>query len=245
MTTLDEQTEQGKALAVQPESMPVARPGELLSAIVELARDPNFDVAKLEALAGLQERMEDRQAARMFAEALQRAQAEIPPISKHGTVELGAGKGSYAFAKWEDMDKVLRPIMERHGFTLTFDAVAKEGGGAVVTGTLTHAAGHSKSSSKAMGSTLSYGRRYTAEMLFNITRKGEDDDAVAGGREFITEAQEAELFTLLKATNTEPTRFLDMMVSGIHHLNEIEEKDFARLRNALLAKKSQQEKKGA
>lgn len=216
-------------------------PGALLSAIVQLAKDPAFDVGKLDALMKMQERLEDRQAEREFAAALRAAQAELPQIEKHGLLELvgqgGQSKGSYKFARWEDMDKVLRPIMERHGFTLRFDMAMREGGGAVITGTLLHIAGHSASASiplaldsgpgrnnlQAMGSTMSYGRRYVAEMLFNIVRKGDDDDGVSGGKRFISRADADLLRGLCREAKRQEGPFLDRLFGGqVHSFDEIE-----------------------
>ena len=214
-------------------------PGALLNAIVALAKDEAFDVTKLEALMKMQERMEDRQAERAFARALHAAQAEIPHIAKNGTVSLGSGKGSYAFTTWTDMDRVLRPVMDRHGFTLKFDMAAKDGGGAVITGTLLHVDGHSTQASiplaldtgpgrnnlQAMGSTMSYGRRYVAEMLFNLVRRGEDDDGKAGGARFISEAQADELRELSRLAGRQEGAFLAGVFEGtnIRSFDEIEE----------------------
>tara|TARA_R110000868_G_scaffold406061_1_gene686164 strand:- start:952 stop:1701 length:750 start_codon:yes stop_codon:yes gene_type:complete len=214
-------------------------PGALLTAIVTLAKDETFDVTKLEALMKMQERMEDRQAERAFARALHDAQAEIPHIAKNGTVSLGSGKGSYAFTTWTDMDRVLRPVMDRHGFTLKFDMQQKEGGGAVITGTLLHVDGHSAQASiplaldagpgrnnlQAMGSTMSYGRRYVAEMLFNLVRAGVDDDGRAGGAKFISQDDADELREMCKAAGRQEGPFLDRVFAGseIRAFEEIEQ----------------------
>lgn len=229
----------GGAIVAREEVSPIAHPGELLTAIIGLAKDPDFDVSKLQALMGMQERLEDRQAERAFARALHDAQAEIPSIAKNGTVTLGSGKGSYAFATWEDMDKVLRPVMDRHGFTLSFDMAMRpgDGGGAIITGTLMHSDGHSKSAAiplaldagpgrnslQAMGSTMSYGRRYVTEMLFNLVRKGVDDDGVSGGAKFITSEQAAELQELIKGSGRSETDFMQSFSAGtLHHFDELE-----------------------
>lgn len=228
-------------IATREEKPPamIAQPGELLSAIVGLAKDPEFDVTKLQALMGMQERLEDRQAERAFVRALHDAQAEIPPIAKNGTVALGNGKGSYAFATWEDIDKVLRPIMDKNGFTLSFDMAMRpgDGGGAIITGTLMHADGHSKSAAiplaldsgpgrnslQSMGSTMSYGRRYVTEMLFNLVRKGTDDDGVSGGAKFIEPAQIEELRSLCEQACRAETDFMQSFSAGtLHHFDELE-----------------------
>lgn len=199
-------------------------PGALLSAIVSLAKDPAFDVTKLQALMAMQERLEDRQAERAFAEALTAAQSEMPQVERLGTVSLGTGKGSYNFARLEDMDRVLRPIMIRHGFSIFFDREQREGagGGLVVTGTLAHVAGHSKKASfpvaldtgagrnnlQAAGSADSYARRYLIEGFFLIVRKGKDDDAHLAGVQFIDRAKGEQIEALLTETKSDRARFM-------------------------------------
>lgn len=226
-----------KSLVVQPESdlpgvvSPPAPPSvvddtpqSLLQAIVSLSRDPSVDPEKLERLLAMQERMEARSAAAEFTTALTRAQAEMPRVSKCGTIELGSGKGSIPFARWEDVDAVLRPIMDSHGFSLSFTAVERQGqgGGLVVTGILQHVGGHRETYSmplgidtgpgrnnlQAMGSSLSYGKRYLAEMIFNIVREGVDDDGKAGGTKYIDSDTAMQIEELITATGSDRTRFM-------------------------------------
>ena len=52
-------------------------PGAVLSAIVQLAKDPAVDVSKLDALLKMQERMTDREAEVQFNKALMR----LPPLA--------------------------------------------------------------------------------------------------------------------------------------------------------------------
>lgn len=244
------------AVAVR-EDMPVAHPGALLAAIVGLAKDRDFDVAKLDALMKMQERMEDRQAERAFAESLRAAQAEIPQVERMGTVSLGQGKGSYAFSRLEDMDRVLRPIMDKHGFSIRFDRVMRpDGGGLIVTGTLMHVAGHSKEASfplpldsgagrnnlQAAGSTDSYARRYLIEGFFNIVRKSRDDDGVLGGTKFIGPADVSVIIQLIQDTQTDTARFLQH--AGVAAIENIEVGQYVALRNMLEAKKAKQAKNG-
>ena len=164
-------------------------PSQLLSVILEMARDPSLDISKLQALMDMQQKMEVRQGEIEFSRGLARLSAKMPHVPKNGRVSLGTGKGSYPFAKWEDMDVVIRPLMAEEGFVLLFDSTLVQGG-LTITGTLLHRDGHSRSASmmlpfdtgpgrnhlQATGSTLSYGKRYAAEMLLNIVREGEDDD---------------------------------------------------------------------
>jgi hypothetical protein len=234
---------------------------QVLGAIIAAASDERVDVSKMRELLGLQKELMAMQAEQQFIEAFQRLSGELPRITKSGAVEYKE-KIAFKFATWPAIDAVIRPLLQREGFTLSFDSTPRtgDGGGLIVTGRLSHVGGHSRTASipvpldtsggknsiQGYGSAMSYGKRYTTTSLLNIITENEDDDGNRGGMKFITEAEESELFDLLKATNTEPSRFLDMMVSGIHELNEIESKDFVRLRNALLAKRQKlQQEKGA
>lgn len=216
-------------------------PGALLQGIMALARDPSVRVDVIQSLVQMQERMEDRQAERDFAAAMKAAQAQIPRVEKRGTVDLkrkdGSDGGAYAFARLEDIDDVLRPVMDKHGFSVTFDRVSREGGGLVVTAYLSHTGGHTKTSSfplpidtgpgrnnlQALGSTDSYARRYLLEGFFNIVRKGRDDDGKAAGIKYIDEEQADELRALLKETGRQEGSFLDKLFAGaVRSVDEIE-----------------------
>ncbi len=106
--------------AEQPPAVISEGPGALLGAIVQLAKDRAVDVTKLQALLGMQERMEERQAARLFDEALGRAQAAMPRVPKNGIVDLGGGQRKVRLGKWEDLDTVVAPIAAAEGFSYTF-----------------------------------------------------------------------------------------------------------------------------
>lgn len=242
-----EMGERSVAVAPEQSSSVTAQqgPGALLNAIVSMAKDSSVDVAKLDALLGMQERMEARQAEREFAAAFGRLSADLPRVKKNGTIDLGVDKqngkvrGSLPFARWEDIDKVIRPLMIREGFTLSFDSDPRpgEGGGLIVTGKLMHRDGHIRTASmplsldsgpgrnnlQAMGSTLSYGKRYCAEMLLNIVREGEDDDGKRGGTKYITPEQVQELVDLAAAAGRPEGPFLQRLFAGaVRSFDEIE-----------------------
>lgn len=226
--------------------------GHLLNIIALAAQNKDVDVDKLTALLALQERVLAKEAEANFNQALSIMSADLPRVQRNGTVDLGGGKGGYKFAKWEDMDTVLRPRMNRHGFTLSFDTAVKEGGGAIILGTLLHSGGHSRTVSiplaldagagrnnlQAMGSTLSYGKRYCAEMLFNIVRTDEDDDAVRGGMAFLNADEVEELSALVHATQTDVKAMLDGLKIKSLHISDVQGKDFQKIRTALLVKKT-------
>lgn len=239
-------------------------PQSLLSAIVQLARDPSVDVGKIAALVDMRARMEAREAEIEFNRAL----ARLPPIhvKKSGRIDLikkdGTNSGSIPFARWEDIARIIEPMLEAEGFRLMFDSQPRpgEGGGLIVTGTLLHRDGHSKTASmplaldtgpgrnnlQAMGSTLSYGKRYCAEMLLNIVREGDDDDGKRGGERFITEAQAVELRDMARAVGRMEGPFLDQMFAGaVRSFDELEDgPGYLAARNTLLAIQRQAQKKG-
>jgi len=236
-------------------------PASLLSAIVQMASDPRVDADKLEKLLAMQERMEARDAEQQFNEAMMR----LPPIhvKKNGRIDLTskedrakglANQREVPFARWEDMAAIIEPILEREGFRISFNSAPRQadGGGLVVTGTLLHRAGHSRSATmplpldtgpgrnnlQANGSTLSYGKRYTTEMLLNIVRDGDDDDGKKGGEQFITPEQAEEIAVLVDEANADPALFMQWVFGDNepHNYREIPSDGFVRVVNALKSK---------
>lgn len=156
----------------------------MLPMIERLAAMPEFDVAKLEKLIEMQERILDRNAESAFNAAFADMQADIPTITEKKKTD----KGKYA--PREDIVEVVRPILKRFGFSLSFRTEWPEKKLVKVVGILTHREGHarmseflseadqsgSKNAVQALGSTVEYGRRYTTTDLLNIASRGADDD---------------------------------------------------------------------
>lgn len=182
------------ALAKGEKQMTLAEPHVGVMGIIErLASDPNFDTAKLEKLIELHERTQANMARAEFFAAFAEMQAEIPAIERKGRGDKGA-----RYAKDEDIQAVLRPILQRHGFMLSFATSFLDGGKMSILGKLAHKAGHvetsefvsaadtsgSKNAIQALGSTQTYGKRYTTIALLNLTGTDEhvDDDGAATGR---------------------------------------------------------------
>ena len=116
--------------------------------------------------------------------------SEIPQVTKRGMVDLG--KGRYGYAKFEDMDTVIRPIMGKWGFYFENTTRIKNGETIVVV-YLCHREGHrekaeiklmadtgpGRNAMQAVGSGLAYTQRYLQGLLLNVVRKGADDDGRA------------------------------------------------------------------
>lgn len=224
----------------ETQSTAVALPVErVLSAVIAAASDPSVDVAKMRELLGLQKELMAMQAEQQFNEAFHRLSFDMPRIKKGGAVEY-KGKIAFHFATWEGIDTIIRPLLQREGFTLSFDSVQRQGdgGGLLVTGTLSHVGGHKRTASipvpldssggknaiQGYGSALSYGRRYTTTALLNIVTEGEDDDGVRGGKRFIQPEAAEDLRALLLSVGRQEGPFLDRFFGGtVRSFEEIEE----------------------
>jgi len=214
---------------------------QLMDLISALASNPQADVSKFNALLDLKERIEDKEAEKRFNEDYLKMSKELPRIKKDGSVEYKDKKTdklekAFNFATWENIDRAIRPILEKYGFALSFDTQPRaDGGGAVVKGILLHVSGHKREASitlaldssggknniQGMGSTFSYGKRYTATMLLNLVTEGEDDDGIKAGLEFLDLDKQKTINGLLDETKSNVTAFLEYFkVKEVQFLTE-------------------------
>ena len=160
----------------------------LINQIERICMNPEMDVNKLEKILDMQERILDRQSEQQFQIDLAAMQADLPAIEKNGKIVVGKDVRS-TFAKYEDINRAIMPVMQTHGFSLTFES-QQAATYINVIGILRHKGGHkestqlqipfdtsgSKNAVQAVGSSLSYGKRYIATALLNLTTVGDDDD---------------------------------------------------------------------
>jgi len=221
----------------------------VMSLIERAARDPSVDMDKLERLMQMQERMAANRAKVAFDAALAEMQPKLPVIDRKGRIEVrekdnqgkrtGALQQSTPYALWEDINEAIRPILAEHGFSLTFRHGRSPEGLVTVTGILAHREGHreedtfvlqhdstgSKNAVQAVGSSNSYGKRYTAINLLNITTRGQDDDGkAAGAPDTISEEQIGDLTALIESVGADKTRFLKFF--KVEQLSELPAKRF-------------------
>lgn len=180
-----------KAVAkVEPQALPAPVVSEslaVLQVVERAASNPSVDIDKLERLLAMHERIKQREAAAAYADALAKMQAELPVIAERGGIKDRQGNVQSRYALWEDVVGEITPVLSRHGFGLSF-RVTNDAQGVTVTGVLSHALGHSEQTSlmlpidtsgsknavQSVGSSTSYGKRYTAGCLLNL-RTGETD----------------------------------------------------------------------
>ena len=237
----------------------------LMQAMAVAAADPKCNVQKMQTLKEMYESMENRIAKIGFDNALAQMQVELPEIDRKGRITIrrkdpktgertGPIEQSTSYARWEDISDVIKPILFKYGFSLSFRTGFDEAGRVKVTGILArgghreettmilqHDATGSKNPVQAVGSSTSYGRRYTACALLNITSRGEDDD---GGprrepQPTLSLEQHAELIKLAEEADADLARFCAML--KVDSLVDIPALRFAEARAQLLRKKKARE----
>lgn len=162
----------------------------VLAVISRAATDPNIDIDKMERLLVMQETIMEKQSLAAFNRDMSKLQAKMPTVAKNGEIKVGNEVRS-RYAKFEDIVEATKPLLARYGFSITFQSKVEQGL-ITVTGTISHQEGHSettelplpadtsgsKNSVQAIGSSISYGKRYVFGMLTNVAT-GDDDDGVA------------------------------------------------------------------
>lgn len=236
--------EEPPALAPPPESV--------VGMFARLAADPNVDPDKLQRLMDMQERILRLNAEAAFNTAFAQMQAEVPTIAERGKTD------KTTYATLEDIIQAVRPVLHKHGFALSHETDWPSDKQVKVIGILTHKDGHSrrsvflsaadntgsKNAIQALGSTMSYGRRYTAMDLLNITTRFMDDDGQKSGSAEPPDGYQ----TFVDALD-------DVAVEGIERLDEVWAKSSRELqqfgaahdtkRIAAIRKKAREASKGA
>jgi hypothetical protein len=182
----------------------------LMAVIERVAMSENADIAKLEKMLDMQERVLNRNAAQSFTADMAMMQGEMPRVFK-----LASGHNT-TYARLEDINDTIRPVLQRFGFAVTFNIDQPTPKDVKVTAILSHRDGHKETSSltlpcdtsgsknavQAVGSTISYGKRYSMCALLNIST-GDDTNGFklgdvqgekpVGNNNLITEEQAAQL----------------------------------------------------
>lgn len=224
-----------------------------LAVIEKAALNPDVDVSKMQALLDMQERILERNSKHAFINALSRVQQKMPRIKKNGAIEFEDKKGNQRntpFAKLEDIDAAIRPIYQAEGFGVDFNVEYVGESMPTLIMELQHNDGFSKKYSmrlpldtsgsknnlQAMGSTVSYARRYLTCMAFNIITEGEDNDGAL--LKSITIEQAAELDLLINSLpEKEAAKEAFLKYMGAGSVLEIQSKDYQKAKIALEKKK--------
>ena len=187
---------------MKPEQMPLdapvteqaltKKPIDLLS----IALQHNAAIDVIERLAALQEKSLARDAEIEFNEAMNRVQTEIKRVH----ADLDNKQTSSKYASYAAMDKMLRPLYSKEGFSLSYTTedcakaemvrvvcflslgahtrkyqidMPADGKGAK--------GGDVMTKTHATGAAMSYGMRYLLKSIFNVAIGEEDDDGNTNG----------------------------------------------------------------
>ncbi len=173
----------------------VIEPRSILSLIGDLARDPNVDVTKMQALVNMHRDLAADHARREYFEAMNRAQEEIQPVAR--TTENTQTHSFYA--KLEAVDAAIRPIYLKHGFAISRNTVQPLTVGNIRVEVVCMHSGHVEKFYREAGpdvmgpkgtpnktvlhgsaSTETFLTRYAICGVFNVIFKNQDDDGVGG-----------------------------------------------------------------
>ena len=104
----------------QEAALATHRPADLMEAISRAAMDPTVDVSKMQALLEMAERMQATAARVEYQTALARIQGTRPRIERDGKITI-RGVVQSRYATLENIDGVIKPLMDEEGFALSFD----------------------------------------------------------------------------------------------------------------------------
>jgi len=221
-----------------------------LQVIAEAARDPRVDVAKLQAILAMKERLEDRQAEVEFNRDMVALQARLPRIIKTRKIEV-KGTLRSKYAAFEDIDDQVRPLMIEHGFAASYTTEDHGPKETKITCTIRHRMGYKESYSvivpfdrseyrsdaQSQGSTISFGKRYAFCLGLNITIVNEDND---GRGAFINQKQQDSIGDLLAECGSRKDPSIEsgfLHYIGAKSVAEIFARDFQKAMTALESKR--------
>jgi ERF superfamily len=226
------ETVPSRQIATAPAMQPSARVPQvsedaaLIHVITKAALDPSFDLGRLQSLIEMKERMQARAAEVAFDAAMSDAQSEMRPVAADSNNPQTRSK----YASYAALDRAIRPIYTKHGFSLTFDTgdCPLELHVRVLC-RASHRGGHNRgyhidmpadgkgakggdvmTKTHATGSAISYGMRYLLKMIFNLS-VGEDDDGNKAGTasDRITDDQAMAIRDLLESVEAPEAKFLE------------------------------------
>ena len=224
-----------------------AEDAPMVAMIERIAMDPSIPLDRLEQMLAMKERMDAKAAERAFAEAFSAASSEMPAIPMNG-----AGNNKKPYALLKDIIAYTRPVLARHGMILNFDVQSSDK--ITVTARLTHKDGHSqttnislpvdssgsKNAVQSIGSSQTYGQRYTAQAILGLSLgEDTDDDGVSSAR--VADRITADQFVLIQCLMEESGADEGKMLAyvGAASLEELTVKQFDSAVSALRKKIAQ------
>lgn len=258
-----------KALSTVVHRPPAAQPPRtFLQVIAEAAMNPACDVAKMQVLLDMQVRIDERDAKKAFTVAFNALQARLPIINRDGKIDHSADGNSGTtrsgkralqtkYATYPNLNRVVGPLLKKHGFTFSTSMQPDPSGTMVAISTLEHIAGHSrpthfritadasggKNNQQGWGSSQQYAMRYNMIALLNIVTeaKADADNDGFDQSETVSKAQLDELINLADSADADKIKFCEVM--GVDSMAAIPASRFEEAK-AQLNRKLQRQKGG-
>lgn len=234
---------QQEIIPAESRQVAATAPDTMLSLIERIAMTPGVNLDALDRIVALRERTQASEARAAFTRDFATMQPELPAIDPKGRIvvyskadrEKAGGpraedtpQQATPYALLADINEAIRAPLANHGFALSFRVGQATDGKLTVTGILSHRDGHaeettitlmhdssgSKNSVQAIGSSISYGRRYATLALLNITSRApqdmrtDDNGKAADAGETIGADEIAYIEQLLRDTASDTAKFL-------------------------------------
>ncbi len=226
-------------------------PAQMLAMALDSTKE--VDLGKVEKMMELQFRFEKNEAEKAFIAALSAFKANPPRIVKNTHVNYSTSKGvtDYKHATAGQVVEEIEKGLQPHGMTLTFKSDQDEKGRIKVTAVLTHILGHSKETSlssasdqsggknsiQAIGSAVTYLKRYTALLITGLETYDSDDDCRAADDKQVETLDKRELSEILDLINTRQVKEAAFLkLCGVSAPEEITRDKFQMARTLLLTK---------
>jgi ERF superfamily len=167
----------------------------MIAAITKASRDPDVNIETMQFLLDTRRSLLNEQSEQEYRDAMTLAQAEMEPISK----DLENPQTRSKYSSLAALDRAIRPIYTKYGFAVTFDTEPWPEPNNILVVCYVERGRHSRrhqvpmpcdtkgprgndvmTKTHATGSAVSYGRRYTLCMGFNLIT-ADDDGNRAGG----------------------------------------------------------------
>lgn len=208
----------------KPKAAKLGTAHDMLMFIGNAASDPNVNPEKMRDLLAIRKELKDEEAREQYVTNLLAAQKAMPKITKRGAIVIeknGRETQRTPYARYEDLNYVIKPILQQHGFVLMHKNDVGTDGRTIVITTLKHKGGHQETSSlslpadpsgsknnvQGIGSAASYGKRYNTIALLNIVAEGEDDDGNLGAADPINNEQLTELIEAADKADVDKIKF--------------------------------------